>query len=757
MTIYQHASFDVQAAGLNATSNKNPAVAKMVAAWENKNAKRVMQGSGLALMAMSLTACGSSSTTPAATTTTATTTTATTTTVVAGTAQNLSSRGDTLTGTAGDDTFDGQLVNEGGVANVQTMTATDTITDASTTDNDTLTVGYTTAVTPFSIANIENITLTDQDAGTEIINLVNVTGLKALTLLANVTATDVDNVGNIVVLNITNNTVQNDLDYIAAAVASTTDTQVVNLTSHTQGTLILDAGIEAVTINSLGSVVNVLTALTATGVATATITGTAGFTGTFGTAATTIDASAVAGVVTITQTGAQISNITTGDSADIIDVSGNFVDGTAAATRDTIDGGDGNDRLILSAAEAVAVTTVAEFSTVTSIETIVIDDDFAANGTVNMVALGVSNIEFDAEPGTLTVTAVTGAEVQFDFADNATDVRAFNITGTATTDALTIDINGVDVGAGAHTYTGIETLTIATSGTSLMDGAHVMTATAATETMNITGTGTLTLGNITADAVTSTMTAGTLNLGTMQAATNITSGADAMTVIGSTAADIFNGGGGADFFQTHAVGTELATNDIITGGAGFDTFTLVGATLAGAVTNYLGAANIADYTVGTGAANTDFIRFTANNTSYDDDGGTASGLGDSAGTDAAAANDAIVIQTVAQNATAAATIGGTMNMIKLTTGVVFTTNLQTTFNNAIGTGTITGLTADSQLLFTMFDTTNSVMVIGSVDVNGGGTTTVAETADVVNLIATVDMTATDYALMDTDNYAVFIA
>ena len=754
MTIYQHASFDVQAAGLNATSTKNPAVAKMVAAWENKNAKRVMQGSGLALMAMSLTACGSSSTTTAATTTT--TTTATTTTVVAGTAQSLSSRGDTLTGTAGDDTFDASLVNEGGVANVQTLTATDTITDASTTDNDTLTVGYDTLVTPFSIANIENITLTDQDGGTEIINLVNVTGMKTLTLLASAAATDIDNVANIVVLNITNNTVQNDVDYQAAAVASTADAQVINLSSHTAGTIILDAGIESATINSLGTVANVVTLLTATGVATVTVTGAAGFTGTFGTAATTIDASAATGAVTINQTGAQLSNITTGSGNDTIDLSGNFVDSTTAATADTVDAGTGTNTLNLNSAEAAAVTTVAEFAKVTGIQTITIDDD-ATTDTHSMVALGITTLEYNALVGSASVTAVTGGEIQYDFADVGNNARTYNITGTGTTDSITIDINGVDIGAGGHTYTGIETVNIATSGTALMDGIHLLTATAATETLNISGTGTLTLGNITADAVTSTMTAGTLNLGTLQAATNVTGAAEAMTVIGSTAADIFNGGGGADFYQNTAVGAEVTANDIVAGGAGFDTFTLVGATLAGAVTNYLGAVNITDFTVGSGAANTDFIRFTANDVSYDDDGGTASGLGDSAATDAATAGDAIVIQTVAQNAAAAATSGGTMNMIKLTTGVAFTTNLQTTFNNAIGTGTITGLTADSQLLFTMFDTTNNVMVIGSVDVNGGGTTTVAETADVVNLIATVDMTAADYALMDTDNYAVFIA
>ena len=83
MTIHQRASFDVEAAGLNATSKTNPAVAKMLAAWENKNAKRAMQGSGLALMAMSLTACGGSSTTTASTTITTETTTTTTTTATA--------------------------------------------------------------------------------------------------------------------------------------------------------------------------------------------------------------------------------------------------------------------------------------------------------------------------------------------------------------------------------------------------------------------------------------------------------------------------------------------------------------------------------------------------------------------------------------------------------------------------------------------------------------------------------------------------
>ena len=306
--------------------------------------------------------------------------------------------------------------------------------------------------------------------------------------------------------------------------------------------------------------------LTATGVLVA-LTGSAGFTGTFGTA-TTINAGAATGAVSITQTGAQISNITTGSGADTIDLSGNFVDGTTAASRDTVDGGAGVDRLVLTGNEAGAIGTAAEFSTITNIETIVIDDD-GDGDNVNMSLLGITTLEYDALIGAATgIIGVSGGEIQYDAADNAANAVTITINGVATDDSFTIDINGVDAGSGARTYTGIETVNIATSGTSLMDGAHVMTATAATQAMNISGTGSLTLGNVTADSITSTMTSGTLVMGTMQQATNITGGAEAMTVVGSTAGDIISGGAGIDNI------TSGAGNDTITLGAGADVYVM---------------------------------------------------------------------------------------------------------------------------------------------------------------------------------------
>jgi hypothetical protein len=490
-----------------------------------------------------------------------------------------------------------------------------------------------------------------------------------------------------------------------------------------------------------------------------TIAGSAALTitGTLPTTVTTVDGSAATGILTLTQTGAVVSNITTGSGNDIIDVSGNFVDGTTAASRDTIAAGAGTDALILTAAEAVAVGSAAQFSTVTGIETIKIDTDASGAGTINMVNLGIDTLEFDNALGTLTVIAVSGGEIQFDLADTGDNARSYSISGTGTTDTLTFDLNGVDNGAGAMTYTGIETLTLATSGTVRLDGAHNMTATAATEKMLITGTaGTVVLGNLTLDQIDSSGFSGTsITMGTMQQMTLFTGGSGAETIIGSSAADTMSGGAGADFIQTQAVTLDDASNDIITGGAGFDTITLVGDSV-GSATNYLGSAQITDYTVGTSAANTDLLRFSAANGAYNDDGGTDSGIADSAATDGAAANDAIVIQTVALNAGAAAASGATMNCIKLTTSTAFTTSVQGTFDAAIGTATVTGLTADSVLVGLMHDSTNNKMVVLGIDCNAA-TATAIETGDGVSLIATVDMTAADFALIDADNFAAFIA
>jgi hypothetical protein len=500
---------------MDASGEKTNLVSKLVETWEKKNAK-VARAGGVSLMALSLAACGSDDATTTATTTTTTTDT-TTTTATASQSFALTSRVDTVAGGDGADTIDAGSVNEAGVANVQTLGATDSIDGGA--GADTMTLEYNTAVTPLSISNVETIKITDIDAGVETLNFVNVTGLTHLQVIGNSVAADVDNMAAIAEISLINTTGGGNFDYAAAAVAGTADSQTLNVQSTTGGTFTIDAGIETLAINSNGGQANTLASIAGTGLTAVTVAGSQALTitGAVGTTVLSIDGSAATGNLTIVQTGAQISNVSTGTGNDSIDLSGNFVDGTTAASADTVAGGAGTDALILTAAEAAAVTTAAQFSKVTGIETVKVDTDGNGNN-INMTFLGASTLEFDALVGASTTTAASGNEIQFDLADNNTDARTYQITGTGTSDSLTFDINGVDIGDGTQTLIGIETLTIATSGTALLDGAITMTATAATETLNVTGTaGTLALGNITADKIDTSGFSGTsVTMGTAQ-------------------------------------------------------------------------------------------------------------------------------------------------------------------------------------------------------------------------------------------------
>ena len=691
----------------------------------------------------------------------------------------LTSSADGFTGTAQADTFNATLVNEGGVANVQTMNALDSIDGGD--GSDTINIQISSDVTPTALTSIENVVLTavaDASAGTDAavdtFGAANATGITSLTFSATgdddgVTVTGVQNAlsGGITLKNSAVNTTVTSAN---TAISGSADALTINLESVTGGTLTVDPtsgtnGYETVTINSNGASANTLGGFddgTSTSGTTLNIGGAQNFTATAAmpTAFTTISAANATGNVTLNLTGAAVMNATGGTGDDVFDLSGSFVDGTTAASRDTIDGGAGTDVLVLDDAEVTAVGSAAQFSTITNIETVRMDTEITATSNFSNLT-GVTTIEFDGSGANavrangLSYTINSGTEIQFDTADSSNAAMTFIVTGSGTTDSMTIDINGVDNGAGTLTYTGIETVNIATSGTSLMDGAHTLPTSAANEAMNISGTGSLTMGAVTADTVTSTMTGtGTLTL-SLGAATNFTGGANVDSVIGSTAADIMSGGASADTIQNTAVGAAVTANDIMTGGDGFDTFVLVGDSASAA--NYNGSPTITDFTVSATAGQTDLLAFSANDTSYNDDGGTDSGLADgAAGVDDVGTGDSVVIQEIAQSNGAAAVSGATTNFFKLTTAVAFTTNLQGTFNAAIGTSTITGLNADSQYLYSLYDTTNDVMVVGVVDNNGTGAI-VLQTADVANLVATIAMTEAEYALIDADNFGVFVA
>jgi len=386
----------------------------------------------------------------------------------------------------------------------------------------------------------------------------------------------------------------------------------------------------------------------------------------------------------------------------------------------------------------------------------------------NSVVTGLSGINYSdiaangVDTHTVTVSAATTGGNSITITDDPTTARDSSIqnftlvqAGTSLADSATFTFGARTTPAitGAITAATTETVTInynpTTAGTAF-SVANITTAAAlGTQTVNINGTGAFTLGTVTADNLTTTGVGSTgsvsATLANGSAGAVFTGGAGAATIIGSTSADRFTGGAGADVF-TNASGGSATAADLMTGGAGSDTFILRGDTAqagTAAATAYALASNISDFSI-SGSNGIDKIQLSATSAQY---AGAATGL---TGTVAAAAAGSTVLMSVAKDAAGAAITAGT-DLIKLTTSAAVTGTLQTLFNDAIGTATVTTIpNAGEEIFFTLFDSTNLKMVIGVVDAGN----TVVATGDVVTLIGTVDMTAADYALFTNANFII---
>jgi hypothetical protein len=328
--------------------------------------------------------------------------------------------------------------------------------------------------------------------------------------------------------------------------------------------------------------------------------------------------------------------------------------------------------------------------------------DAAATETLNLVIVGTQSATGTAD--TVTFTAGAGGATGGKGAGaNGSSV----IVGTNATINLTSELDPLTSTAAKHNHVDFGTI----KGT------------------NVTLNGAGFLGNV-------TVTAGDGNV-------SLTTGAGADTVTGGTGADTLSTGAGVDSITNTPDGAAVTANDQITTGAGFDTVTLIGS--AASASNYNAAPVILDFTVGDRSDNTDLIRLSSNNASY------SAGL--SVDGTAAGASGGVGFFTLAKDATLDSGTSTTNEFLKLTTGVAFTTSLQATFNAAIGSGTVTNLSA-GVYAGSFYDTTNSKMVIFEVNTNGADTT--IGTGDVVRLIGTINMSASDYALIDTDNFATLL-
>jgi hypothetical protein len=160
------------------------------------------------------------------------------------------------------------------------------------------------------------------------------------------------------------------------------------------------------------------------------------------------------------------------------------------------------------------------------------------------------------------------------------------------------------------------------------------------------------------------------------------------------------------------------------------------------------AARITDFSI-SGTNGVDILSLSSTFGNYSGASGFSTHL---ATATAVAAGNTVVMALGATSAGTALTAG--TDLIRLTASTAVTGTFQQLFNAAIGTSTATGVsTAGLDLFFSLYDSTNSKMLVGVVDSGGN---TVIETGDTVTLVGSIDMTAADYALFTNANLA-FVA
>ena len=625
MTIQQHASFDSSAAELNATS-------KLVKAWESKNAKNAAKAGGISLMALSLAACGGSSTPVADAPAAADPVVPVVTPVTAA----LTIGQDTVTGTSANDTISGARID-----GIVTWNPADVINGGAGTDS--LTAVVAAGITPNAgaVTAVENITVTSLAAGTVTFSTVAdgnlISGVENVTNLASAGNMVFARVVDLASISVNNtSTFTTAVTYEDSVLSGAADTVTLNLNTVGGAVTIgsvadTDGDYETIVINATGSASD-LVAGGGLGADATTVTVNAavaldlGSTASFAAVTNFNAAASTAGVTAVfankAAAGTTAVSITGGSGNDNLDISaltaanhgaltvnagaGNdtVVLGGQAASDFTISGGTGTDTLSISIVPASAT-----HAGISGFETLTVTNALAAAATVdlsqltanngfNRVNANITTADNDGD-GLETLTISNVAAGAFTLGMAALDVDDINVTVTravdGTTDAITVASSAASA-AGTLSIADEETATFNSA-----DGAIDYTAVTGTDmtSLVLTGDNTIDLGTITAAALATVDATGmaatangnfVANMGssavamtvTSNAATshtgilNITTGTGNDTVTGTNNNDTINGGAGNDTINggggvdTIDGGTGA---DVINGGAGADEIT----------------------------------------------------------------------------------------------------------------------------------------------------------------------------------------
>ena len=292
-----------------------------------------------------------------------------------------------------------------------------------------------------------------------------------------------------------------------------------------------------------------------------------------------------AGVETII-VGATTQAISLGAGDDDITVSA-----SALGTDGSVDGGDGNDTLTMTAANAITASADEEFeATISNMEKLSVAA-VAATGTVDLANLDDINdvtIAGVAAGQVLTLdNAATGVNISF--ADATQTAVTVTLATSGSADVANLFLSHDDGGGTTvttATLTGFETVAITTADEQdTPDGAeHTITTltNANAKTITVTGNAGLTIGTFTGTALTSFDASG-VTLGGVSYTTDALAGASTLT--GGAGADTLNaaaavktvnlvGNAGIDTLTGSATKSSTisggAGNDVITGGAAAD-------------------------------------------------------------------------------------------------------------------------------------------------------------------------------------------
>jgi hypothetical protein len=282
--------------------------------------------------------------------------------------------------------------------------------------------------------------------------------------------------------------------------------------------------------------------------------------------ADTVTMSGVASDISMTM-GAANQTITTGSGDDTITF------GTNYTSADTVDGGAGNDRIVIDPA-----STIATAGTVTNVEELEIGA--TATVSVNVASMAIPEVILQAQNGITNVVTLANASAVTDIgvssgATNLDDFNGVTFSGTGfagTSDAITITGNIADNAAttGAFNLAGIESININVTATGDADVFTVGNlVNNAVNTMTVTSTG-FTATNTVQGVVLGSVGDGANGMSAFDA-----SGADtgvSVTLADMSANSTVTGSGFRDLF----VMTGSAAGSFVNSGAGNDTITSSG-------------------------------------------------------------------------------------------------------------------------------------------------------------------------------------